>query len=204
MPDSDRWVHVVIAVTSPPFTGDLETILESVDLEVFADALDAVAASGTGEAVLGGGRAAELRLTIERQVGGSEGHFVVESSVTPSGDDPYPRLTFLTFDVPPVFADATIRSHEVAGRDPWPGEQISTSAISVDIPVARSWSGWPFWTSAVSASRDGNLRRNFNPHLFHRSALIVLACVVGKPSDNLLRVLSDPCTDDVLGFVNRR
>jgi hypothetical protein len=124
VPDSDRWVRVVIAVTSPPFTGDLETILESVDLEVFADALDAVAASSTGEAVLGGGRAAELRLTIERQVGGSEGHFVVESSVTPSGDDPYPRLTFLTFDVPPVFADAAMRSREVAGRDPWPGEQI--------------------------------------------------------------------------------
>lgn len=78
------WRTVHIEVVAVPFAGTIATICTPAELAAWADA--AVPADGS-TAVLGGGRGAEVTLTREDTV--------VEVTVTPSGDDPYPRVTFL-------------------------------------------------------------------------------------------------------------
>jgi hypothetical protein len=73
-----------------------------------------------GEVTLGGDRAAELVLIVERQVNGADGALAVECCLTPSGDDPYPSLRWLIFDVKP-FADRTAEQlRRLASTEPWP------------------------------------------------------------------------------------
>lgn len=59
--------------------------------------------------VLGGNRAAEVVIKIERQVGGSDGTVTLEISVTSSGDDPWPLLRFLIADVTPFWNETASR-----------------------------------------------------------------------------------------------
>lgn len=113
----DRWLHFTIVVTAEPFGGTLRTIFTDDDLVWFADSLDALGPSG--EAVLGGDRAAELRLTVrEHTKPGRPASLSVECTLTPSGDDPTPSLRFVMHDVVP-FASAAARSlRQLADTDP--------------------------------------------------------------------------------------
>lgn len=93
----DDWFDIAITVSSPPFGGVISAILTRDDLLDFADSLERLEVPG--EVLLGGGRAPEVRLIAEQQVGGSPGRLAIECYVTPSGDDPYPQLRFLMFNI---------------------------------------------------------------------------------------------------------
>jgi hypothetical protein len=45
---------------------------------------------------------------------------VIECSLTTSGDDPWPSLTWLVFDLPPFARAAAERLRAAAGTEPWP------------------------------------------------------------------------------------
>jgi hypothetical protein len=114
----DRWFDCHVIVQPLPFAGMLETIFTDEDLVDFAAALERL--DPVGEAVLGGDRAAELRLNVGHQIGGTEGALALECSLTPSADDPYPYLRWLIFEVQP-FAEPTSRLlRDIASIDPWP------------------------------------------------------------------------------------
>lgn len=116
---SDRWFDTRIRVDAHPFSGTVETIFTDEDLAQFAEQLDGRGPEGS--AVLGGGRACEVRLAAEWQNGVEGGLLAIECSVTPSGDDPYPFVRFLIFDVDPAFADFSVASiRDLERVDPWP------------------------------------------------------------------------------------
>jgi hypothetical protein len=119
----ERWFHCRVAATAPPFAGAVETIVTPDDLLAFADDLDRL--DPTGDATLGGGRAAELRLVVEAQVGGDAGDLVVECALTPQGDDPFPQLRWLTFGVRPFGAAAAGRLRALARPPAWPAPDES-------------------------------------------------------------------------------
>lgn len=56
------------------------------------------------KAVLGGGRAPYLALSLEQQIGEKANRMAVEVTLIPSEDDGWPKLTFLIFGVDPSFA----------------------------------------------------------------------------------------------------
>lgn len=112
----DRWFDCSISVDAHPFAGVLETTFTDEDLVGFADALELL--NPVGEATLGGGRAAELHLIVENQMGG--GDLVVECYITPSGDDPYPSIRFLMFGVQDFAARTADRLRQLAAIQPWP------------------------------------------------------------------------------------
>jgi hypothetical protein len=114
----DRWFDCRVVIDAFPFGGTLETIFVDEQLVEFADALDAL--DPVGAAVLGGDRAAELRLHVEHQNDDREGLLAIECSVTPSGDDPYPYLRWLIFGVGPFAEQTSRRLREIAAIDPWP------------------------------------------------------------------------------------
>lgn len=115
----ERWFDTRIRVDAHPFSGTVETIFTDEDLTEFAEQLDGLGPEG--DVVLGGGRAAEVRLAAEWQNGVKGGRLAVECSVTPSGDDPYPFVRFLIFDVEPAFASIAAASiRDLASVDPWP------------------------------------------------------------------------------------
>lgn len=88
-----------ITIDAFPFSGTLRTIFTLSDLREWAKSLDG-ATDGQGRVLLGGGRAAELSVVSERQIGGDPDALALTVAVSPSGDDPFPSLTFLIFDVP--------------------------------------------------------------------------------------------------------
>lgn len=56
---------------------------------------------------MGGGRAAELVIDMERQIGGEDDALAASVSLTaPAGDDPQSELNFLIFDVEPLWLQA--------------------------------------------------------------------------------------------------
>ena len=115
----DRWFDTRIRVDAHPFSGTVEAIFTDEDLMLFAEQLEGL--TPEGEAVLGGGRACEVRMNAGWQNGVEGGLLAIECSVTPSGDDPDPFLRFLTFDVDPAFARIAAASiQELVRIDPWP------------------------------------------------------------------------------------
>ena len=48
---------------------------------------------------------AELTLGGERQVGGLPDSVTISVDLVPSGDDPYPRLSYVIFDVPSSWSE---------------------------------------------------------------------------------------------------
>lgn len=93
-----------ITVDAFPFGGTLETTFTMTDLREWSERLSGLTA-GTGRVVLGGDRAAELVVEAELQVGGDPDLRSICVNVTPSGDDPYPALRYLIFDVPPSWSE---------------------------------------------------------------------------------------------------
>jgi len=69
--------------------------------------------------MLGGDRAAELRLVVAHQIGGADGALGVECTLTPSGDDPYPLIRWLIHNVHPFATPTAGCLASPAGR-PYP------------------------------------------------------------------------------------
>lgn len=90
-PDPVRraWRHAGIEVTAHPFAGTIQTILTGDDIEQYAALAEEFTSGRRDRVVLGGDRAAEIVLQRHDET--------IEVSVTPSGDDPWPRLHFLIF-----------------------------------------------------------------------------------------------------------
>lgn len=95
----EPWFDTTITVDAYPFSGSLRTIFTLGDLREWGQSLTA-ALDGAGQVLLGGDRAAALLIVAEPQEGGDNGAVAMSVTVTPSGDDPFPSLTYLIFDVP--------------------------------------------------------------------------------------------------------
>lgn len=104
----EPWFDTEITAEAFPFAGTLRTVSTLSGLRHWGDALTALNA-GRGRVVLGGGRGAELAIDAEPQVGGSPDQVTLSVDLTPSGDDPYPRLRYLIFDVPPFWSEVGSR-----------------------------------------------------------------------------------------------
>jgi hypothetical protein len=113
----DAWFDTEIAVEAFPFAGTLRTIYTLDDYAQWGQALAALQA-GPGRVVLGGGRAAELIIEADSQIGGGDHAVALSIGLTPSGDDPYPRLNYLIFDVSPSWLDIGSRLAELGRPRP--------------------------------------------------------------------------------------
>jgi hypothetical protein len=102
-PPTSLWqleaVEVTFEADASPFQGTFSDSLLVEDLARWRNALRGFAPPGS--CVLGGGRAAELELRVELQQGGRPGAWAVEIELRRSGDDPWPALRYLVFDVEP-------------------------------------------------------------------------------------------------------
>jgi hypothetical protein len=99
----EPWFDTAITAAAYPFGGTLTATYTLTDLHAWGRALAALE-DGVGRVVLGGDRAAELVVVAERQQGGTPDRRVLEVALVPSGDDPWPRLAWLLFDVEPGWA----------------------------------------------------------------------------------------------------
>lgn len=91
------WFEVRLHAAGAPFRGTVESAWFADDLRALRVALAGLAGADDDVAfVVGGNRAAELRLT-----GGPSGdvHWLT-AWMTPNGDDPYPKLEMLLFEAP--------------------------------------------------------------------------------------------------------
>lgn len=103
MSPEEPWFDTEIRADAFPFAGTLRTVFTLSDLRRWGEALTALR-DGTGRVVLGGGRAAELALEAEPQAGGPPDRMAISVDVVPSGDDPYPRLSYIIFDASPSWS----------------------------------------------------------------------------------------------------
>lgn len=112
----DPWFDTEIEINAFPFHGVLKSLFTIGDFRQWREELRTLS-GGVGRAVLGGGRAAQLIVETEAQIGGRESpnSVVALVDITPSGDDPYPRLQFLIFNVSPSWPDAQTTIAEVLG-----------------------------------------------------------------------------------------
>ena len=94
----EPWFDTEITADASPFGGTVKTVFTMSDLRRWQASL-AQLRQGVGRSVLGGDRAAELVLEAQPQEGGGPDHVVLSVELTPSGDDPYPALRYLIFDV---------------------------------------------------------------------------------------------------------
>ena len=98
------WFHARLSVEAHPWHGVLETIFTRDELLAFGQALRVERLPR--KVALGGGRAAELLLDLKVQQGQNAGRIAMVAELTPSGDDPYPFVRWLMFDVPSDFGPA--------------------------------------------------------------------------------------------------
>ncbi|MCD2186074.1 hypothetical protein [Actinomycetospora soli] len=85
-PETRCWRHAEIVVDAAPFAGTIRTILTGDDVERYRAGIAALLADEEASVVLGGDRAAEVRLD-------REGDAVIVAA-TPSGDDPWPTIRY--------------------------------------------------------------------------------------------------------------
>jgi len=96
----------LVDINTEVFKGEIETVYFGDDLLDFKNALESL--DVPGKVKLGGNRCAEVVFDIQKQIGGPEGSLAIEVSATANGSDPWPKLLFLEFSVPPEFPKATI------------------------------------------------------------------------------------------------
>lgn len=107
MPDvSPAQFDCTIEIDTGVFRGTIETVFFDFDLFNFKTRLGELQVPGI--VTLGGNRGAEIRFEINKQIGGTQGSLAIAVSATPSGDDPWPKLSFLEFEVPAEFPKVTI------------------------------------------------------------------------------------------------
>jgi hypothetical protein len=113
-PGDEPWFDCEIAIEAAPLvSGTLSPTFTLTDLKDWAQSLEALGTQGRMSAVpnvrrrvvLGGNRAAELRIEVDDQQGGDEDALAVCIEATPSGDDPYPFVRYLIFDVAPFWRE---------------------------------------------------------------------------------------------------
>ena len=102
-------------VEAHPFSGTLEGGLLLDDLKKWRAQLKRFTTPSVLR--LGGDRAAELQLHVDDQVGGTPGRWAVEVRLVQSGDDPWPEIRYLIFDVEPFTAAALELVTSVLGED---------------------------------------------------------------------------------------
>ena len=100
----EPWFDTEITADAFPFGGTLETVFTMSDLREWGEGLSGLTA-GTGRVVLGGHRSAELVIEAAPQQGVRPDLVALRVEVTPSGDDPFPALRYLVFDVPPSWSE---------------------------------------------------------------------------------------------------
>lgn len=134
---AERWFDVRFDAKAFPFAGVVTDTITETDLTWWRGLLEALAAPG--EIVLGGERAAELVLAVERQVGSDDESYVVKVRLTPSADDPWPCLRWLLHNQPAFWTEAATstarRRSTVAG--PLRPNTSSILAAAVAVPSAR-------------------------------------------------------------------
>ncbi|MFC7502826.1 DUF5959 family protein [Nocardioides sp. GCM10030258] len=113
-PGDESWFDCEITVEAAPLvSGTLTTMFTLQQLRDWAQSLEGLErpslGGGSRRALLGGDRAAGVIIEIDEQQGGDDGALVAQVEVTPSGDDPYPFVRYLIFDVVPFAADARQR-----------------------------------------------------------------------------------------------
>lgn len=96
-----------VLIDTGVFSGQFETVYFDEDLIAFKNKLEKLRIPGT--VVLGGNRCAEIIFDMSKQIGGNQGALAITVSASPFGDDPFPKLTFLEFEVSPEFPKTTIR-----------------------------------------------------------------------------------------------
>ncbi len=103
---SQRYFDAHIQIETSVFCGQFQSSFFDADLEEFRTSLNQIGSRGIAK--LGGGRSAEIVFVFEEQLGGIDGSLAVTITAAPSGDDPWPKLSFLEFDVPRSFLTQTI------------------------------------------------------------------------------------------------
>ncbi len=98
----------VYEVDAQPFAGTLRDALLSSDLQTWRESLTTLELPGN--VVLGGGRAVELRLHVELA---SDDRWTAEVRLLRSGDDPFPELRYLIFDVGPFVEPSLVAVREL-------------------------------------------------------------------------------------------
>lgn len=98
---SPREFDSVIECNTGIFNGVVNTVFFDDDLLAFKEQLEVLQVPGS--VVLGGDRCAEVAFEVDHQEGGTPGSLAMEVSVTACGDDPWPRLLFVEYDVPADF-----------------------------------------------------------------------------------------------------
>jgi hypothetical protein len=95
--------HVVarISVQAGPWSGTLDATFHEDQVGSFTKELRAPVLPRTVR--LGGQRSPELVLTVQEQIGGAAGTLALMAELAWTGDDPYPFLRWLIFDVPAGF-----------------------------------------------------------------------------------------------------
>lgn len=109
---------VAVEVIAHPWSGTLDAAFSAADLRAFA--ADLRSDEAPRRVVLGGDRARELELKLARQSGPPSGEqvFAVEARLAWTGDDPFPELRWLMFDVTQ--------------------EQVNAAAAGVDVAAAAT------------------------------------------------------------------
>jgi hypothetical protein len=108
------WYTTVVASAANPWHGSFDTIFTTDDLRDWVARLRDTALPR--RVVLGGDRAAEVVLDVDEQQGGTPGSLAIQVEVVMSGDDPFPFLRYLIFDVPPDFGTRVADAVEAALR----------------------------------------------------------------------------------------
>ena len=99
LPGNELWFEVRIEAEAHPFSGVMEETFPSSALVEWSGTLEK---EPPARYVLGGWRAAELTLEVEPPEGAQQGQqLVVEVTLVRSGDDPWPLLRYLIFNVEP-------------------------------------------------------------------------------------------------------
>lgn len=104
----EPWFDAEITADAFPFGGTLKAVFTASDLRLWGGELSGLTA-GRGRAVLGGDRAAELVIEAQSHDREDPDHVSVCVDLTPSGDDPYPALKYLIFDVPSSWSEIGVR-----------------------------------------------------------------------------------------------
>ncbi len=104
--DRNFFVDTAITANAFPFSGTVETVFTQDDLVTFREGLRALTVPG--HVALGGGRTTLLALDVMERTGIEPGRLVVEVTLIPTEDDPWPLLRYLIFSVDPAFAGRSV------------------------------------------------------------------------------------------------
>src|ERR1700722_8991421 len=101
-----RAFETTIEVKTGVFDGGFKAYFREDEFLEFQKSLRSLSVPGTVK--LGDGENAEIGLQVEKQIAGEESSLVLTVSATTCGESPWPKLSYLIFDVPAQFAQYTM------------------------------------------------------------------------------------------------